>query len=213
MAAAAAVDAPSESVKFLPALTEAAKKVAAQGGSIDTLDFTNLCDTMIMVFDYLGTVFYFAKTEMQGKTDSLKEAAKQHAKLNDIVVADRAAGKVTTKNSCARNLHRLMSALDFVTILLEKLVDNPTVTVGAATSAAYDATLAEIHTMIVRTAIRAGLWALPSRDAFISSIGETEETAKPHATVFIENSRQIAKNIAAFYQETMPASTFSMWPL
>lgn len=203
----------TEGERFLPALTIAAKMVAEQGANIETKAFTTLCDKLLTVFDYLGSVFYFAKSELQGKTDSLKAVEAQRPTLEAIVAADKAAGQVTVKNSCARNLHRLMSAFCFVSVLFEKLVDNPGVPVSEATSAAYDCTLAEIHTMIVRTAIRAGMWALPTREQFMVAVGETEETAKPHALEFISYSKRIVAAIEKLYDGPMPASTFSMWPM
>ncbi len=40
-------------------------------------------------------------------------------------------------------------------------------------SDAYDRTLAQIHAWVVRAGIKTGMMALPSRDHFLASIGET----------------------------------------
>jgi hypothetical protein len=47
--------------------------------------------------------------------------------------------------------------------------------VGAqdAVSDAYDRTLAHIHAWVVRTGIKTGMLALPTREHFFASIGET----------------------------------------
>lgn len=42
-----------------------------------------------------------------------------------------------------------------------------------AVSDAYDRTLAQIHAWVVRAGIKTGMMALPSRDHFLASIGET----------------------------------------
>lgn len=44
-------------------------------------------------------------------------------------------------------------------------------------SEGYDRTLALIHAWVVRTGIKAGMMALPSREHFFTSIGETGESA------------------------------------
>lgn len=42
-----------------------------------------------------------------------------------------------------------------------------------AVSQAYDATLAHIHAWVVRAGIKTGMMALPTREHFLASIGET----------------------------------------
>ena len=46
-------------------------------------------------------------------------------------------------------------------------------TCAQAASEAYDATLAPIHTYLVRMAIKTSIYLLPDRATFIASIGET----------------------------------------
>lgn len=45
---------------------------------------------------------------------------------------------VTTKNSTARNLHRLVSAVDFIKVLMRNLADNPKMTLHNACYDAYN---------------------------------------------------------------------------
>ena len=47
-------------------------------------------------------------------------------------------GTLTTKNSPARNLHRLVSAVDFIKVLLQNLADEPPVTLHTACADAYN---------------------------------------------------------------------------
>lgn len=42
-----------------------------------------------------------------------------------------------------------------------------------AVSDAYDRTLAQIHAWVVRAGIKTGMMALPTREQFLTSIGET----------------------------------------
>jgi hypothetical protein len=48
-----------------------------------------------------------------------------------MVAADTAAGRAAVKNSCTRNLHRLMSAIMFIKILFERIMSAPEVRPGA----------------------------------------------------------------------------------
>ena len=75
------------------------------------------------------------------------------------------------KNSPARNVHRLMGTLAFISAIFENLAKGQAL--KDAVSEAYDRTLAALHTWVVRAGIKAGLVALPTREAFFTAIGET----------------------------------------
>lgn len=54
-----------------------------------------------------------------------------------VVEEDRRAGRATVKDSCARNLHRLLCVITFMRVLLENLARSTSVTTYDAASAAY----------------------------------------------------------------------------
>ncbi len=119
---------------------------------------------------------------------------------------------MTTKNSCSRNLHRLMTSFDFIRQLLQLLVADGGVTTREAASTAYDATLSEAHTFVVRAGVKAGMLALPSRESFLRSIGETEESAKANAAAFCKLAEQVIAQIDNLYDAKMPQSDVWIWP-
>ena len=80
-------------------------------------------------------------------------------------------GSDTKKNSPARNLHRLLNNLNFISAIFENLAKGQTL--KDAVSDAYDRTLAHIHAWVVRAGIKTGMMALPTREHFLASIGET----------------------------------------
>lgn len=88
-------------------------------------------------------------------------------------------GTVTTKNSLARNVHRLRTVIVFTEKIMAALIQSPKTTLSSAVAAAYGETLAPYHTTMVRGACHAGFLLLPSRHAFLQSIGETG--ARPQA--------------------------------
>ncbi len=83
------------------------------------------------------------------------------------------AGTVTTKNSCSRNLHRLLSSISFISSLLQNLATDKACTLHTATASAYSSTMAPMHNFFVRTAVKGGMYTLPTRAGFLQSIGET----------------------------------------
>ena len=79
---------------------------------------------------------------------------------------------MTTKNSLARNLHRLRTVVVFMKCIMANLVEDSKATLSAALASAYMDTLAKYHSMLVRGSCNAGFLLLPSRATFLASIGE-----------------------------------------
>ena len=122
-------------------------------------------------------------------------------------------GTITVKNSPARNLHRLVGTLAFISAIFKHLQLGKSL--KDAVSDAYDETLAELHSWVVRTGIKTGMLGLPSRDAFFTSIGETEESAERHAKGFTEAADALVASILKLYDGVkIPKSDFtvkSLW--
>lgn len=192
--------------RFLPRICEALNSVLEQGDGITTLDFTRLMEVVMEVFDLLGPVLYFAKSELQTKCESLKKRAETHGTLRELVQADKDTGTVAVKNSPARNLHRLNSVLTFMRILLEKLHQDTTTSPKDAATAAYQEALAPIHPYIVQTAVWAGMYTLPTRESFLQTLKETEESAKTSALRFVGGAPKVEGIILGMYDAAMPAS-------
>lgn len=83
------------------------------------------------------------------------------------------AKSVTTKNSGARNLHRLRTAILFIQQLFQRLVADREATLAAAASAAYAETLSPYHSTVIRGTVTTGFVLLPSRATFLAQIQET----------------------------------------
>ncbi len=96
-----------------------------------------------------------------------------HATETSECIVNLQAGTVTTKNSCSRNLHRLLSSISFISSLLQNLAADKACTLHTATANAYSGTMAPMHNFFVRTAVKGGMYTLPTRAGFLQSIGET----------------------------------------
>jgi hypothetical protein len=187
-------------------------EVISNETSIPTEAFCQCCDKVLPFFSYLGSVFYIAKSEFESKKHSLVGVASTLITLDAVLAADKEADTVTIKNSCSRNLHRLMTSFEFILQLLTLLVSDANMTTREAASTAYDATLAEAHTFVVRAGVKAGLLALPSREHFLHSIGETEESAKQNAVAFCKVAEKVIQQINNLYDGKMPQSDVWFWP-
>lgn len=92
--------------------------------------------------------------------------------LASVVAADVAAGTATVKNSPTRNLHRIASSLAFLADLLAALAADPAAALRPAAADAYGRTLAAAHNGLLRAGVRASLYLLPDRAAFLAAAGE-----------------------------------------
>ena len=82
-------------------------------------------------------------------------------------------GTVTKKNSESRNLFRLLNGVLFIARMLEKLVKEKSCPLRTACNDAYSEVLASMHSYLVRSAVRASMYMLPTREQFLASIKET----------------------------------------
>ncbi|KXZ44720.1 hypothetical protein GPECTOR_63g46 [Gonium pectorale] len=201
--------------RYLEGLVVSLRTVQQQGNAITSKDFASLCEHILEAFDHLGTIMYFAKLEMGGKVESIKRVSSQLTTLREVVEEDIRANRATNKGSCARNLHRLMLVITFVRLMLENLLNNPSMQLKDALWNAYQGSLHPIHTYMVRTAVWAGLVTMPSRETFMRSIGETEETARAHVPEVLTAAREVVDRLEALYGTSlkMPASDLTYIPL
>lgn len=65
---------------------------------------------------------------------------------------------------------------------------------------------------MVRTAVWAGLYALPTKEAFMRSINEDFDSAQEHAQEFIRVSDGLVIEVEQMFPIAMPASDVSFIP-
>ncbi|KAK2079908.1 hypothetical protein QBZ16_002303 [Prototheca wickerhamii] len=175
---------------------------------IGTQEFVDACESVFPIFNALGSVFLLAKSEFSSKRDSIAQVAQRLPRLRDIVEQGKVDATITVKNSPGRNLHRLLTSIHFIGIIFQNLAAG--MAMKEAVSDSYDKTLALMHTWVVRAGIKAGMIALPSREDFLLSIGETEQSARQHVDPFVRAAEHIQRVAEVLYQGvTMPRSDFS----
>eukprot|EP00891_Asterochloris_glomerata_P009636 jgi/Astpho2/9636/e_gw1.00146.147.1_t len=195
---------------FLDGLATAFNTVD-RSSNIQTMQFAKACEAILPVFDKLGTIFSFAKSELISKRETLEQIAPKLPTLNEVVAADKKAGTVTVKNSPSRNLHRLLSSVSFIAALLQNLAADPKTSLHTAAASAYNNTMSPMHNFMVRTAVKASFYTLPTRAGFLESIGETERTAKDHAAHFVPSASELVKRVEALFDGTQMPKSDTTW--
>lgn len=193
--------------------TASYSKLCPPSFDIPLKDFIHSSEAILPMFDHLGPVFGVARSEFSSKLSSLVGASAKFEHLTAMIAADVAARCATSKNSCTRNLHRLLSAILFTKLLLERLLRSPEVALREAAAEAYEASIAPFHTGLIRGIVRAGMLTLPSREGFLVSIGESEESARPRLEEVIES----CTSVIAVTQKLLsgidfPVSDVWFWP-
>eukprot|EP00798_Chlamydomonas_sp_ICE-L_P022696 gene22696-29851_t len=194
----------SDEGNLLPQLVQQLLFVRDEIPNIKTLDFINLIEHVVVIFDKLGAVLAFAKADMVIKCASLRSVADKCPTLKDIYEADKATKTLTKKGSNARNLHRLTGVLSFLRLLLMKLIEDPVCTTGTAASYAYEQALAPAHTFMIKSAVRAGMYVLPGRVAFMASLGVTDDSARESANTLVISAQPVVDAVLGLYKEKMP---------
>lgn len=194
---------------WLPRMTTAFIALDSSTHAINTAAFAAAMEKVLPIFEKIGTVFLFARHEFAHKVESIVAVAEKHATLDQVVQAGKEDGTLTKKNSPGRNVHRLLNTLNFISAIFQNLAKG--MTLKDAVSDAYDRTLAQIHAWVVRAGIKTGMMALPTREQFLASIGETEESAMQHYEGFVSAAHALVAMIEKLYAGVeMPRSDFSV---
>ncbi|UJR33920.1 hypothetical protein I4U23_021339 [Adineta vaga] len=179
--------------------------------SIDTQDYINGYKALVKFFDQLGRVFKFVKDDVVEKLDILQEFVDndkndppQFDTIQRAIDYETEHGLIKTNSTnFARTLLRLHRALIFIEEFLRGLSERPSSdsTVTIATNA-YDSTLYYHHGFLIRTTVKVGFRALPSRKQLDDILfhGHKSDILDEYKT-FIETLKQIYDIIEAYYKE------------
>ncbi|KAK9836698.1 hypothetical protein WJX74_006361 [Apatococcus lobatus] len=195
----------------LPDLVKAFSDIDTSG-KVSTQQFVDAIAKTFPFFDHLGTVFHFAKNEMEQKRETLVSAISTCPTLDDVVAKDKKDKTTTVKNSCTRNLHRLLYAVSFISELLSQLTKSANANMQTAAFEAYGQTLSNIHPFLVRMGVKASIYMLPTRETFMKSIGETEESTKKQAAELAPVAKKLVVKVESLFTGiSMPKAEGSNW--
>lgn len=197
---------------LLREFTESLRSLQKQD-PILTADFCDTCFKLEPFFDKLGSLFHFAKNELVHKRQTVVAVQNQHQTLVAVFKAEREAGTHMNKHSPARNLHRLAVTLEFILHIFDYLCHDAELPLRQAVTQAYDITLGTLHYWAVRTAVKAGLYSLPSRESFFKQIGETEESGVVGGRDLVHAARDVVDRLHKIFEGCdMPCSDIKFLP-
>ncbi|KAL7171224.1 hypothetical protein ACSBR2_035967 [Camellia fascicularis] len=183
-------------------LSRSVNKSTSSDNDDDLLQLKPFCDACSLVsvlFGCLGIAFKFAEFEYCGKVRDLVEASKRYSCLNNLLDVDVKNDTVRTPGSLSRNLRRVRQGLDLIRALFEKFLSSDYCTLKDAASTAYAQVCAPYHTWAVRTAVSAGMYALPTREQLLLNLNETDESAEKEMRRYIKASLPIIEYIDKLY--------------
>ncbi|CAA2960112.1 ACD11 homolog protein-like [Olea europaea var. sylvestris] len=161
--------------------------------------FCDACSLVSDLFGSLGIAFKFAELEYVSKVNDLAEASRIHGTLNNILDFDVRNDTVKTQGSLSRNLRRVRLGLDLIRALFQNFLSSDDCSLKEAASAAYAKTCAPYHAWAIRTAVSAGMFALPTREQLLLRLNESDESAEKEMQRYIDASLPIIEYIDKLY--------------
>lgn len=170
---------------------------------VGTAELAAACEKLFPLFDHLGPVFAFAAEDFKHKTRDIAQASVEFPTVDCIVRYGVETGTLRTKNGRPRNLQGLKNGCRFVHVLFCKMIDGPDLKLSRAALEAYRIALEPYHILPVKLAVKAGIYALPSRDAFLDRLGETEASAMSKFRLFVEKSALLIEQMEKLYDQAV----------
>ena len=193
--------------KWLQALVttfEGIRDELEEKGEIDLENYVDALVKIIEVFDFLGSVFKFAKSDLVDKTGHLKRCCSERGatSVKSAVESDHAAGRALAGTSVSRPLHRVTNSLKFLNLLLKDMLreDNRDDHLRVSARRAFKGSIEYYLPWAVKKAVEAGLYLLPSRTNFLKRIGETEDSARDPAQRLVKVTDPILDRVYRVYK-------------
>ncbi|XP_052185934.1 ACD11 homolog protein [Diospyros lotus] len=168
-------------------------------GHLPLKSFCDACSLASVLFGCLGIAFKFAELEYCSKVRNLVEASDKYGTLNEILEVDVGNNTVRTAGSLSRNLRRVRQGLDLIRALFENFLSSDYGSLKEAASTAYAQVFAPYHTWAIRTAVYAGMCALPTREQLLLNLNETDESAEREMRKYIKASLPVIEYIDKLY--------------
>eukprot|EP01102_Stenamoeba_stenopodia_P008277 TRINITY_DN2366_c0_g1_i1.p1 TRINITY_DN2366_c0_g1~~TRINITY_DN2366_c0_g1_i1.p1 ORF type:complete len:225 (+),score=48.06 TRINITY_DN2366_c0_g1_i1:253-927(+) len=188
-----ASDSPNHDDNFsLTNVRDAFAKLSKEKTQIETVPFLEAFKEMSKLLDALGLApLKFVRDDIKVKITYIEDLVKQHEsklgageenpykRLNDMLQWEVTHNCLEKKTSGGWNLVRLRRALDFLINFLEQMAQADSTTATAAFNA-YQKTLSAIHPWAVRQLVSIAVYALPSKETFMSRlhIKDSEEASR-----------------------------------
>lgn len=97
--------------------------------------------------------------------------------------------------------------------IFDHLIHDNDMLLRVAVAQAYDVTLGPIHYWAVRTAVKAGLYSLPTRECFFQAIGETVDSGCSGGRDLVKVAKPLVQRLHRIFEGVeMPCSDVKWLP-
>ncbi|XP_078428791.1 glycolipid transfer protein (GLTP) family protein [Wolffia australiana] len=158
---------------------------------LDATRFSRACSLVSFLFGCLGIAFKFAELDYVAKVEDLKSASESIATLESMLQLDIDQDTVRKAGSHTRNLLRVKRGLDMVKVLFEQILVSEGNSLRDPASVAYAQVFAPHHGWVIRKAVAAGMYALPSKSQLLKKLNEEEATARVHMKRYVSTSASV----------------------
>ncbi|XP_068663914.1 ACD11 homolog protein [Aristolochia californica] len=181
------------------AFEELGRSLDSGSGGLPLFDFCKACSLVSVLFSCLGLAFKFAELEYVYKVQELSEASKSYDTLTSVLDYDVRHNTVKQPGSLSRNLRRVRQGLDLIRALFEQFLSSGALSLREAATTAYAEVCAPFHTWAIRTAVGAGMYALPTREQLLLKLNETDDSVRKQMERYIAASGPIIQYIDKLY--------------
>merc|ERR1711998_245181 len=189
---------------FFPPVTEKFDAVPLDADGVSTAAFLDACESILPLFDRMGSVFGQVKGDIGGNITKLRKSAAADeanaATLQKLVQVDIDSKKTTKSGSATESLLWLKRAFEFIILLLDKL-SNTTDEMKVCANAAYEATLSKFHGWIIRRTFGAGLSVCGAKKEFLLKLGPDEAAVTEDMKKFLAAFGPKFSSIVEFYNK------------
>ncbi|XP_004293995.1 PREDICTED: ceramide-1-phosphate transfer protein [Fragaria vesca subsp. vesca] len=186
--------------KIAEAFEELEAAVNSQTGEVEVARFSQACSLVSPLFGCLGIAFKFAEMDYVAKVHDLAEASKSISTLHVLLEKDVEAGCVRKAGSHSRNLLRVKRGIDMVKVLFEQIIVTKGNSLKDPASKAYQQVFAPHHGWLIRKAVAAGMYALPTKEQLLNKLNEDETSAKAQMQNYVAASAPLILYIDKLFQ-------------
>ncbi|PUU75822.1 glycolipid transfer protein domain-containing protein [Tuber borchii] len=160
---------------FFSTIKRSFKDVAAEGEQIPTTEFLEAAESLVTLFDLLGsTAFAAVQKDMNGNIKKIRDRQTSHPKESDTLQNLCNNELAEGKRNASGGLLWLHRGLEFTEKALRKNIQNPSEELNISFTNAYGETLKQYHNMLVKGVFTLAMKACPYRADFYKKLGENE---------------------------------------
>ena len=178
--------------KIAEAFKELEAAVNSPAADVELAPFSLACSLVSPLFGCLGIAFKFAEMDYVAKVHDLSEASDSISTLQVLLDRDIEAGCVRKAGSHSRNLLRVKRGIDMVRVLFEQIIVTKGNSLKDPASKAYAQVFAPHHGWVIRKAVAAGMYALPTREQLMNKLNEDDNSAKVQMQSYIAASAPLS---------------------